>query len=48
MSMVDTTPGKVQVRVLNFYYGKFHALKNISLAIAKNQVTGVIWPSGCG
>ncbi|MDU7506286.1 MAG: phosphate ABC transporter ATP-binding protein, partial [Clostridia bacterium] len=27
MSMVDTTPGKIQVRDLNFYYGKFHALK---------------------
>ena len=37
MSMVDTTPGKIQVRNLNFYYGKFHALKNISLDIAKNE-----------
>ena len=25
MSMVDTAPGKIQVRDLNFYYGKFHA-----------------------
>jgi len=48
MSMVDTTPGKIQVRDLNFYYGKFHALKNISLDIAKNQVTAFIGPSGCG
>jgi len=46
--MVDTTPGKIQVRDLNFYYGKFHALKNISLDIAKNQVTAFIGPSGCG
>lgn len=30
MSMVDTAPGKIQVRDLNFYYGKFHALKNIN------------------
>jgi phosphate transport system ATP-binding protein len=33
---------------LNFYYGKFHALKNINLDIAKNQVTAFIGPSGCG
>ncbi|SQJ32029.1 Phosphate import ATP-binding protein PstB [Serratia rubidaea] len=26
---------KIQVRDLNFYYGKFHALKNITLDIAK-------------
>ena len=48
MSMVDTTSGKIQVRDLNFYYGKFHALKNINLDIAKNQVTAFIGPSGCG
>lgn len=48
MSMVDTAPGKIQVRDLNFFYGKFHALKNINLDIAKNQVTAFIGPSGCG
>ena len=48
MSMVNTTPGKISVRDLNFYYGKFHALKNINLDIAKNQVTAFIGPSGCG
>ncbi|MDT1873148.1 ATP-binding cassette domain-containing protein, partial [Acinetobacter baumannii] len=32
----------------NFYYGKFHALKNINLDITKNQVTAFIGPSGCG
>ncbi len=49
MSMAtDVTNSKIQVRDLNFYYGKFHALKNISLDIAKNQVTAFIGPSGCG
>lgn len=48
MSMVETAPSKIQVRDLNFYYGKFHALKNINLDIAKNQVTAFIGPSGCG
>ncbi|MCI4187689.1 phosphate ABC transporter ATP-binding protein PstB [Dickeya dianthicola] len=49
MSMVtETFASKIQVRNLNFYYGKFHALKNITLDIAKNQVTAFIGPSGCG
>ena len=48
MSMVNATPGKLSVRNLNFYYGKFHALKNINLDITKNQVTAFIGPSGCG
>ena len=32
----------------NFYYGKFHALKNINLSIARHKVTAFIGPSGCG
>lgn len=49
MSMVtDASSSKIQVRDLNFYYGKFQALKNITLDIAKNKVTAFIGPSGCG
>ena len=48
MSMVNANPGKISVRDLNFYCGKFHALKDINLDIAKNQVTAFIGPSGCG
>ena len=33
---------------LDFYYGKFHALKNINLEIYKRHVTAFIGPSGCG
>jgi phosphate transport system ATP-binding protein len=33
---------------LNFYYGKFHALKGINLEIPENKVTAFIGPSGCG
>lgn len=44
----DITNSKIKVRDLNFYYGKFHALKNISLDIEKNKVTAFIGPSGCG
>jgi len=39
---------KLSVRRLNFYYGKFHALKNINLDIAEKKVTAFIGPSGCG
>ena len=39
---------KITVRDLNFYYGKFHALKGINLDIPENKVTAFIGPSGCG
>jgi NitT/TauT family transport system ATP-binding protein len=39
---------KLAVRKLNFYYGRFHALKNINLDIAEKKVTAFIGPSGCG
>jgi phosphate transport system ATP-binding protein len=39
---------KIQVRDLNFFYGKFQALKNVTLDVAANKVTAFIGPSGCG
>lgn len=39
---------KLHINNLNFYYGDFHALKNINMRIAKNKVTAFIGPSGCG
>ena len=39
---------KLVVRGLNFHYGKFHALHNISLQIPEREVTAFIGPSGCG
>ena len=39
---------KMSIRTLDFYYGKFHALKNIDLDIAERHVTAFIGPSGCG
>src|SRR4030066_173432 len=38
----------IEVRELSFYYGKFQALKNISLDIGKNKITALIGPAGCG
>ena len=43
-----TAPTKLEVKNFNFYYGAFHALKNINLSIAQNKVTAFIGPSGCG
>ena len=43
-----TEKPKLSVRNLNFYYGKFHALKNINLTLPENKVTAFIGPSGCG
>lgn len=39
---------KILVENLDFYYGKFHALKDISLHVYKHRVTALIGPSGCG
>ncbi len=39
---------KIEVKEVNFYYGDFHALKNISMDIESNSVVAFIGPSGCG
>ena len=39
---------KIEVKDLNFFYGKYHALKNINLEIPEGKVTAFIGPSGCG
>jgi len=50
--MVPANPAaasiKLEVKNLNFYYGKFHAIKDVNLTIQKNKVTAFIGPSGCG
>ena len=39
---------KVTANNVNFYYGNFEALHNVSLNFKTNQVTALIGPSGCG
>ncbi len=39
---------KLTVSGLDFHYGKYQALKQISLKIPEKQVTAFIGPSGCG
>ena len=38
----------IEVRNLNFFYGKFQALKNININIVEKKITAFIGPSGCG
>ncbi|MFZ9997256.1 MAG: phosphate ABC transporter ATP-binding protein PstB [Burkholderiaceae bacterium] len=44
----DNQRNAIEVRSLNFFYGKFQGLKNVHLDIAENKVTAFIGPSGCG
>jgi phosphate transport system ATP-binding protein len=46
-AMLSAAP-KIEVRNLDFFYGKYHALKSINLNIPENKVTAFIGPSGCG
>ncbi len=39
---------KLTARNINFFYGQFQALHDISLDIPTNKVTAFIGPSGCG
>jgi phosphate transport system ATP-binding protein len=38
----------IEVKKLNFYYGKFKALKDVNLNIEEKKITAFIGPSGCG
>jgi phosphate transport system ATP-binding protein len=39
---------KIRASGFNFYYGKAHVLKDVSIDIVEKKVTGIIGPSGCG
>lgn len=39
---------KMSMRNVNVFYGDKQAIKNVSLDLARNQVTALIGPSGCG
>ena len=38
----------IEAKNIDFYYGSFHALKNISMIMEPHTVTALIGPSGCG
>jgi phosphate transport system ATP-binding protein len=45
---VSPFPVKVEIRNVGFRYGKFEALKDVSLPLLDRRVTAFIGPSGCG
>jgi phosphate transport system ATP-binding protein len=44
----EASKATLEVTGLNFYYGGFQALQDISLPVYANKVTSFIGPSGCG
>ncbi len=42
------SPFAVMIQNLNAFYGKTHAIRDISLDVSSLSVTAVIGPSGCG
>jgi phosphate transport system ATP-binding protein len=39
---------KLRVEEVSFFYGRFRALKDVSLDIPEKRITAIIGPSGCG
>jgi phosphate transport system ATP-binding protein len=39
---------RIDVKDVNLYYGKFHAVESVTLAVPPRNVTAFIGPSGCG
>ena len=48
MTLNNISNPKISIRDLSFHYGKYQALKPITLDIPEHMVTAFIGPSGCG
>jgi phosphate transport system ATP-binding protein len=48
IASIDKAKVKLDVQNLDFFYGKAHSLKGISIPFEANAVTALIGPSGCG
>ena len=46
--VAEVAATKIGIRNLNFFYGSFQGLRDITLNIPEKQVTAFIGPSGCG
>ncbi len=47
-AMPGSSPVKVSIEDVSFWYSQFRALKDIHLDIAEKRITALIGPSGCG
>lgn len=45
---MDKNKSKFTIENFNSYYGDFHAIKDVSMAIEEKEITAFIGPSGCG
>ncbi len=48
MTTSGSNTQRMKITKLNFFYGKNHALHDVSMDVATNRVTAMIGPSGCG
>lgn len=48
MSNISKNKTKIDVKNLNLWYGKNHALHDITVPLYENKITALIGPSGCG
>ena len=48
VAALDKSTVKIDVQNLDFFYGKTHALKDVSIPFKEKTVTALIGPSGCG
>ena len=44
----EAAVGRLEIRDLNCYYGRFRAVRDVTVTIRPNAVTAIIGPSGCG
>jgi len=47
-TLPGASPTKISIEQVSFYYGKFRALRDITLQVPEKRVTALIGPSGCG
>ena len=47
-ALATAPPLKADSRNLSFHYGKFQALKSVTMPVHEHRVTALIGPSGCG
>ena len=45
---VADAPHAIRANNLNIFYGGFHAVRDVNLAVERNKITSMIGPSGCG
>ncbi|HBE72946.1 MAG TPA: phosphate ABC transporter ATP-binding protein [candidate division Zixibacteria bacterium] len=43
-----TESAKVDIQGLDLFYGRFQALKSVTMAVRERKITALIGPSGCG